>query len=385
MSRSPARRGQRSATDLWLSLRSMVGIADGESLAQTQDAGESAADDLVSVLVPVRNEAAGIRETVAAMQAQRFPGRLEFLFIDGRSEDATREILRELARHDSRIRLLDNPGCEVTPALNIGLRAARGRHVARMDAHALYPPDYVAVGVRRLDLGDVDWVSGPQIPHGTDKWSRRTELALRSPLGIGGSPFRRALSEEIETDGAFTGMWRRETLERHSGWDEDWIVNEDGELAARIRNAGGRIVCVPQMASRYFPRRSIGALARQYWRYGQYRAKTCGRHPQSIRRSHMLPPALVCAVAISVLPLPSAARVARLALGAYAAALVVESARLARRATRRGDAPFLPVVLAAMHLAWGGGFIVGSARFGVPLRAFGRALRPGRSGLAVER
>src|SRR4051794_23990229 len=297
--------------------------AAGENRVQTQDADAGAQDEVaVSVLAPVRNEASGIRETVAAMQAQRFPGRLEFIFVDGRSEDATREILRELARSDPRIRLLDNPAREVTPALNIGLRAARGRYVARMDAHALYPRDYVAVGVGRLEAGDVEWVSGPQIPQGADTWSRRTELALRSPLGIGGSPFRRALSEEIETDGAFTGIWRRETLERHRGWDEDWIVNEDGELAARIRKAGGRIVCVPQMASRYLPRRSLRALARQYSRYGQYRAKTCGRYPESMRRSHMLPPAVASAVAISLLPLRLPRRAARMALGAYAAALV---------------------------------------------------------------
>jgi succinoglycan biosynthesis protein ExoA len=343
---------------------------------RTQDPGEPAADDLVSVLVPVRNEAAGIRETVAAMQAQRFTGRLEFLFVDGRSDDETREILDELAREDARIRVLDNPAREVTPALNIGLRAARGRYVARMDAHALYPPDYVAVGVRRLEEGDADWVSGPQIPHGTDTWSRRTELALCSPLGIGGSPFRRALSEEIETDGAFTGMWRRDTLERHDGWDEDWIVNEDGELAARLRAEGGRIVCVPQMASRYFPRRSLRALARQYWRYGHYRAKTCRRHPRSMRRSHLLPPAVAGAAAIAPLPLSSPARAARVTVAVYLVALALESARLAPRAGRRLDAVFLPAVLATMHLAWGSGFIVGSARFGVPLRALGRALRP---------
>jgi hypothetical protein len=31
-----------------------------------------------------------------------------------------------------------------------------------------------------------------------------------------------------------------------------------------------------------------------------------------------------------------------------------------------------------MHLAWGGGFILGSVRFGLPLRAAALALRPTR-------
>ncbi len=69
-----------------------------------------------------------------------FDGRVEFIFIDGRSEDATVDILRELAATDPRVRILENPRRSTPVALNIGLRAARGEFVARMDAHTHYPP-----------------------------------------------------------------------------------------------------------------------------------------------------------------------------------------------------------------------------------------------------
>src|SRR5947207_2408899 len=72
----------------------------------------------VSVLVAVLNEEAFVRETVAAMRSQSFDGRLEFLFVDGRSEDRTREILEELALEDPRIRILDNPARHLASALN---------------------------------------------------------------------------------------------------------------------------------------------------------------------------------------------------------------------------------------------------------------------------
>jgi glycosyltransferase involved in cell wall biosynthesis len=88
----------------------------------------------VSVLVPVLNEERRIRETVAAMQAQRFDGAIELLFADGGSDDRTREILLELAAHDPRIRLLDNPRRHTASGLNVCLREARGEFVARMDA-----------------------------------------------------------------------------------------------------------------------------------------------------------------------------------------------------------------------------------------------------------
>lgn len=326
----------------------------------------------VSVLVPVRNEAASIEAAVATMRAQRFPGRVELLFMDGRSEDGTRQILDRLAREDARIVVLDNPARGIPQALNVGLRHARGRFIARMDAHALYPPDYLATGVRRLEQGGAEYVTGLQLPHGVDTWSRRIALALRSPLGVGGAGFRRSSTQETETDAGFTGLWRRELLDRLGGWNEAWAVNEDGELAARLREGGGRIVCVPEMAARYVPRRSLGALARQYWRYGQYRAKTCRQHPESLRRSHLLPPVVTLTLGGALVPSRAAAPL-RLAASVYGFTLLAETARLARSAGHQ--AVWAPLVFAVMHLSWGAGFLVGCARFGPPLDAIGATLR----------
>src|SRR3954454_21210934 len=198
-----------------------------------------------SVLIPVLNEERFIRETVAAMQGQRFEGSVEFLFMDGRSEDRTREILEELSRDDGRIRVLDNPGRSSTAGLNVGLRNARGDYIVRMDAHTFYPDDYIARGVERLRRGDVVWVAGPQVPFGTDSWSRRVALALGSWLGTGGSArwaagMNGAGERELDT-GVVAGLWRRETVERHGGWDEGWPINQGSELAARVLDSGERI------------------------------------------------------------------------------------------------------------------------------------------------
>src|ERR1700738_2059603 len=104
-----------------------------------------------SVLVPVLNEESHIAATVAAMREQRFVGRLEFLLADGGSTDATRQILGELAREDPRIRVLENPRRGTPSGLNVALRHARGKWVARMDAHSEYPADYLSVGISRLE------------------------------------------------------------------------------------------------------------------------------------------------------------------------------------------------------------------------------------------
>jgi succinoglycan biosynthesis protein ExoA len=325
----------------------------------------------VSVLVPVLNEGAHIRETVAAMLAQEL-GELthELVFADGRSDDDTKAVLEELARSEPRIVVVDNPARTTAAGLNAALRAARGRYIARMDAHAFFPSRYLAAGVERLERGDdVVWTAGTVVPRANGGISASVVLALGSRLGVGGSskwhmndPNGRA-QEETELDtGVFAGVWRRETIERLGGWDDGWPVNQDSELAARVHADGGRIVCLPEMAAEYLPRRDFRGLWRQYRRFGFYRAKTSARHDGTLRPTHLLPPAVVVTIAAALLPLGIVRRLALLGVGAYGAALLATTA-MERRHGKRGDVLRLPVVLVVMHIAWGLGFLVGWLRF----------------------
>jgi glycosyltransferase involved in cell wall biosynthesis len=328
----------------------------------------------VSVLIPTYNERRFIADCARRMREQTFDGSVEFLFIDGRSDDGTREFLDDLARCDDRVRVFENPARRTPNALNIGLAAARGRFVARMDAHTFYPPNYLAAGVQRMRQGGVEWVSGPALPRGEGRFSKRVALGMESPIGIGGATFRRMRQSEFETDTGFTGILRRDRLQALGGWDEGWPVNQDGELAGRIRAAGGKIICLPEMAAGLVTRDSPRALARQYWRYGFYRVKTSRRHPATLRRSHLLPPVLVAALTVAASG-RGPAKVTRLGASLYPLVLLAGAARMLRRADRL-DVASLPLVWGIMHLAWGAGFVAGCARLGPPLAAVRAALRP---------
>jgi succinoglycan biosynthesis protein ExoA len=329
----------------------------------------------VSVLIPVLNGERHLPEALERMLGQEFDGEFELLFIDGESTDRTGELLAAAAARDQRVRVLRNPAQRTPHALNVGLREARGEFVARMDAHTHYPADYLKRGVQRLRRGDVEWVAGPQLAAGSGRWSRRVSLVLSSPLGTGGASFRRAGGEEFEARTGFTGVWRRETLERHGGWDEGWPVNQDSELAARVRAAGERIVCVPGMAADYIPRDSLRELARQYSRYGFYRCKTSVRHPESMRAANLLSSSLVLAGVSALLAPGFLRRPTRLAVALYVVTVGVEGGRLARRSGRPSDAIALPLVFATMHVSNGFGFLSGCLRFGPPLRAIARLVR----------
>ena len=327
-----------------------------------------------SVLVPVFNKERHLEQSMAAMRRQRFAGRIEFVCADGGSTDRTREILESLASEDPRIRVLHNPNRSVSSGLNVALRHARGRWIARMDAHTEYPDDYLAIGVERLQRNGTRWVSGPQTPRGVGRVSRSVALALGSFLGRGGS--RKWGSEgsttgsEYELDtGVFAGVWAHSTLLEYGGWTQRWPKNEDSELAGRFLARGERLVCLPEMAAAYVPRDSLSGLWRQYAGYGEYRFKTAVRHPQTLRRSNLLPPAVVLDTVLAVRGPRTARGLARAALGLYAGALVAAAGQALPRSEQRGDAALVPVVLAIMHFAHGFGAARSAIRNGPPLAA----------------
>lgn len=334
----------------------------------------------VSVLVPVRDEQALIATTARTILSQRFDGSIELLMIEGGSRDGTRAILEQLAAADERVIVLENPNGDLASALRIGLAAARGQFVAKMDAHTYFPATYLQTGVERLRRGDVNWVSGPPIPHGIDRCSRAVALALGTRLGMGGSGKWAAgfssgtREEERQLDtGVFSGVWRRAVLERLGGWQPDWPVNEDSELASRYLAAGERILCLRSMGARYVPRNSLRGLARQYGRYGFYRAKTAGRHPDSMRRSHLAPPLLLLTLLLAPLLGTRGQRLAGSALAGYLAALASATAGQAHKA-QDGEAGLLPFALATMHASFGAGWLAGCVRFGFPRAAVRKAL-----------
>ena len=87
----------------------------------------------VSVLMAVYNGQPYVREAVESILGQTLRD-FEFIIINDGSTDGSEELLRQYARQDARIRLIDRENRGFVPSLNEGLELARGDFVARIDA-----------------------------------------------------------------------------------------------------------------------------------------------------------------------------------------------------------------------------------------------------------
>ncbi|TNF37726.1 MAG: glycosyltransferase family 2 protein [Deltaproteobacteria bacterium] len=320
----------------------------------------------VSVVMPMRNEAAMIAETLGAMRRQDYPGELELLCVDGMSTDGTRELVAAIAAEDPRVRLVDNPSGRTPNAMNLGLRAARHPLVLRMDAHAIAAPDYARRSVRALEDTGADCVGGRWDIVGRGVVGRAIAAALTSPFGVGTATWRSS-ADAGWTDTVPFGLWRRDRLLALGGFDEALTRNQDYELNHRLRASGGRIWYDPAIRSTYFARKGPRALTSQYLQYGFWKARVMRLHPRSTRLRHLVAPAFVLGLVLGAVLAAALGGVWTGlylgGLGLYAALALTAAVLTARRARAWAALPLLPPLFLLLHLSWGAGFWGGFARF----------------------
>jgi glycosyltransferase involved in cell wall biosynthesis len=306
----------------------------------------------------MRNESATIAQCLRSILDNRVEGGFEVLVLDGASSDDSVAVVQQLAEHDPRVVLLPNPERLQAAAFNRGLAAARGEFLVRMDAHTLYEPDYIAECVRLLEDTGAAGVGGVQRATGTNAVGRAIAVAVSSRFAAGDAKYRHA-TEPAWVDTVYLGAWRTSTLRDVGGMNPRWAVNEDYEMNTRIRDRGGRMYLSPTIRSTYFVRSSLARLARQYFRYGFWKARTLVHHPRSVRWRQLVAPAFVLSVVAAPFLIAIAGPIGAAHLIAYGVANLVAST-LAASASRWRHIPLLPLIFLIIHLSWGFGFLTGA-------------------------
>lgn len=315
---------------------------------------------LVSVIMPICNEEEHIESCLDAILAQDYPAdRFDVLVVDGMSEDRTRKIVVDgYVGGYPNVRLLNNPQRIVPTALNLGIRAAQGDIIIRVDGHTTIAPDYVRQCVTALERTEADNVGGRMDAEAPGYFGKAVALATSSPFGVGNARFHYSHKQEW-VDTVYMGAYRRGVFDRIGLFDEELVRNQDDEFNYRLRAHGGRILLCPQIRSRYTNRSSPQELWRQYFEYGYWKVRVLQKHPRQMRWRQFVPPLFVLAL-LGVLGLSAWGVFWPLAL--IAGSYLMASLWIAVRSGLRYLA-VLPVVFLILHVSWGTGFLAGLGHF----------------------
>jgi succinoglycan biosynthesis protein ExoA len=318
----------------------------------------------VSIIVPCYNEEATIRLLLKSIYDQTYPHpEIEVVLVDGMSTDQTRAqvVAFQQEYSDLLVRVVDNPKRIIPAALNVALRAAQGEYIIRLDGHSMPYPEYVANSIADLEQGKGDNVGGVWEIHpaGAGFIARSIAAAAAHPFGVGDALYR-FTSRAGAVDTVPFGAFRRSLFDQVGNFDESLLTNEDYEFNTRIRQHGGVVWLDPAIRSVYFARSSLGALAKQYWRYGFWKLRMLRRYPRTLRLRQALPPLFVLGC-LGLVLLSSFLITARwmlvIILVLYFTLLVIGSLPVAYRQKDPRLLVGIPMAIATMHFCWGAGFL----------------------------
>jgi hypothetical protein len=316
--------------------------------------GGTLADELVTVIMPARNEEQAIGAALDSVLGQTYR-HLQFVVIDNGSTDRTRSIIEERQAQDPRVEIVTNPVPNIPASLNLGLAAARGRWLVRVDAHSAVDTTYVADLVARLREGTWAGVGGVKPGVGVTPAGRAIAAAMSSRFGVGNSKYHYATTE-LEVDHLPFGAYPVDLLREVGGWDDSLVANEDYELDYRLRRRGGRLLLDPRVVIAWQCRQSVPDLYVQYVRYGKGKADVALLHPTSLSPRHLVAPALVAWLAVAGLRASRHPLQAALMVFPYVAGVAVATRQTRPALEEDSDWIYLPGAFAAMHVGWGYGF-----------------------------
>lgn len=331
--------------------------------------GYSQQPPFVSVVIPCYNEERFITKALERLADQYDTERYEIIVVDGMSNDATRRLISEFKeqRPDLSLTLVDNPIRNIPTALNLGVAAARGSIIARMDAHAVPTEGYIRRCVEVLQQGTAGIVGMPcQVRAGdTTLMAQAIACAVSHPFGIGDAKYRLGedgpLQEPVDTV-AFA-CFKKSLWAELGGFNESLLTNEDYDFNYRARTSGRAVILDRSGHCDYFARATLSGLAAQYRRYGLWKARMVRLHPRSLKLRHLVAPAFVLSLVVLVLagmfwrPLWFLLAFELITYLIFAMFFAAKSSGVSPARIR--FLLLLPLVFLTIHLTWGASFLLG--------------------------
>ncbi|GAB2633363.1 glycosyltransferase family 2 protein [Belliella aquatica] len=199
------------------------------------DTRSKSQDPLVSIIIPVYNKAAFVRETLDSALVQTYLN-TEIILVDDGSTDGSFEILQEYyQKHPDKIVLIDQENQGVSAATNKGIQAARGEYIQFLDADDLLSSDKIANQIKLLAgqsesaIASCEW----KIFNDTPKQAQSMFYGVFQNFNSGLDLLLRFWNyqEMMQPAGYLT---HRSLIEKAGPWDESLTINQDGEFFNRV-------------------------------------------------------------------------------------------------------------------------------------------------------
>ncbi len=215
---------------------------------------------MISLILTVRNEGASLPALLDSLLRQtRAPD--EIIIVDGGSQDDTLAVIQ---RYQERLplRLLGEPGCNISRGRNLAIDNARGELIAVTDAGVRLAPDWLQ------QLGD-PLLADPDKVAVAGFFRADPQTIFELALGATTLPLAGEIDGRRFLPSSRSVAFRKDAWKQVGGYPE-WLDHcEDLVFDLRLRRHCGPFVFAPQAIAHFRPRPSLPAFFRQYYLYAR--------------------------------------------------------------------------------------------------------------------
>lgn len=193
----------------------------------------------VSVVMSVHNDATFLRQSIQSIRDQRFSD-YEFIIVNDGSTDGSAEIIENF-RDDDRLVVLTQENKGLAKSLNLALRRATGRYVARQDGDDVSHPARLARQVAFLDAFSDIALVGTGVSLVDDDGTPLRDYVYPTDH----EDLRALLLSTFNPLPHSTIMFRRDAVMALGGYDETFPKAQDYDLHLRLVEHQ-RIASIPE-------------------------------------------------------------------------------------------------------------------------------------------
>lgn len=294
---------------------------------------------------------------------QTYPkDKYEIIVIDGNSTDGTldevKALQNEYATGDFKIRILNNEKLILSSGWNIGIKAAAGDYVLRIDAHSTVAPNYLEKCVETIMRVDAVGVGGVLITESLDGGDEAVPMVLSSKFGVGNSNFR-VSGKEGYADTASYLLYKKEIFEMAGYFDEKMVRNQDIEEHCRMRKAGGRLYFNPEIVATYYSRNTVKKMLRQAYGNGKWNMVLLKKEKSALSIRHLVPFAFVVSLIGAIILGFIHPAFWYLGLGIIVLHLILGFCFACKKTSKFSAVIRMPFLFLLLHLTYGVGYLTG--------------------------
>lgn len=320
---------------------------------------------LVSLCMIAYNEEDALDGLFRDMSLQDFPhDQIEIVFVDSMSTDNTRGKMQRFKDTDYGFRDVTIVQCAKKNqafSWNAALMTAKGDVIIRVDAHARIPRNFVSRNIYNLNQGE-NVVGGgrPNITSDVSSWKLTLLAAEDSLFGSSVASYRRPATQKEYMDSLFHAAYKREVIQKVGGFNEDLGRTEDNEFHYRIRQAGYKMCCCPDIISYQHSRNDLKSMIRQKYSNGLWIGLTVSECPGCLSYFHFAPFAFVLMIVFSsILAALGIPLFLYTLLAVYGMFDIVNAVGCCTMKNVQPQFVLLPIIFPVLHIAYGIGTIVG--------------------------